>query len=203
MLPLSEQIIVDAALEAIRRDGVAELSMRSLAEELGASQMAAYYHIKNKRKLLTLVANEVIGRVPLVDREGGTWAEQLGLQLKSMLSEIDRWPGIGGLLIEIPLTANGKLLVAHMLDILREAGFNEHDATLAYVCIHTYLVGRLQIMALKVPPETDSKGILVEVAAKAVRSGNHELVEFAIDTLLSGLQVRLERALDSVSEEAV
>jgi AcrR family transcriptional regulator len=202
MQPLSEQVIVEAALEAIRRDGVAELSMRSLAEELGASQMAAYYHIKNKRKLLTLVANEVMGRVPLVDREG-TWPEQLGLQLTLILSEIDRWPGIGGLLIEIPLTTNGKLVVKHILEILIEAGFTEHDATLAYVFIHTYLVGRLQIMALKVPAETPTKGNLVEVAAKAVRSGDDELVAFAIDTLLLGLQDRLDRSLTKVSEKNV
>ncbi|MGC4942642.1 TetR/AcrR family transcriptional regulator [Kribbella sp. DT2] len=48
--------IVDAALAVIRADGVAGLTMRSLAERLAVRAPSLYHHVRNKDELLELVA---------------------------------------------------------------------------------------------------------------------------------------------------
>lgn len=55
---ISAVSIVEAALGVIREDGVAGLTMRSLAERLGVRTPSLYHHVRNKEQLLALVAQE-------------------------------------------------------------------------------------------------------------------------------------------------
>jgi AcrR family transcriptional regulator len=68
--------VVEHALEVLDRHGLADLSMRRLAADLGVQPSALYWHFANKQALLAAVADEVLRRgarqVP-----GGTWDEQV------------------------------------------------------------------------------------------------------------------------------
>lgn len=50
--------LIDAALAAIGRDGVASISLRGLARDLGVSHAAPVHHFRDKAGLLTAVAVE-------------------------------------------------------------------------------------------------------------------------------------------------
>src|SRR5215211_4797340 len=91
--PLSEDLIVDAALRLIRRNGAAKLTMRDLAAELGVSSMAAYYHVANKRELFALVAEHVYAEVEVPSSEL-PWDERLLTLSRERRRAIQRYPGL-------------------------------------------------------------------------------------------------------------
>jgi AcrR family transcriptional regulator len=68
--------VVEHALEVLDRHGLADLSMRRLAADLGVQPSALYWHFANKQALLAAVADEVLrrGRRPV---PAGTWDEQV------------------------------------------------------------------------------------------------------------------------------
>jgi AcrR family transcriptional regulator len=68
--------VVEHALEVLDRHGLADLSMRRLAADLGVQPSALYWHFANKQTLLAAVADEVLrrGERPVPD---GPWPERV------------------------------------------------------------------------------------------------------------------------------
>jgi len=68
--------VIEHALEVLDRHGLADLSMRRLAADLGVQPSALYWHFPNKQALLAAVADEVLrrGARPVPD---GPWAERV------------------------------------------------------------------------------------------------------------------------------
>ena len=69
--------------------------MRSLADELGVTPMAAYHHVHDKTELIDLVLEAVMGTVPIPDPASGSWSERLW-QINRNTREGARrppWPG--------------------------------------------------------------------------------------------------------------
>ena len=69
-LPLSRERVLRAAIKIADQSGIESLTMRRLAEELGAEAMSLYYHVANKEDLLDGIAdaivteiNEVVGMI--------------------------------------------------------------------------------------------------------------------------------------------
>ncbi|MGV9415374.1 mycofactocin system transcriptional regulator MftR2 [Nocardia sp. NPDC003693] len=195
---LSESEIVEAALRVVRQDGVEKLSMRRLSRELGVSPMAPYYYVADKRELLDLVATAALTGVRKPPPEFGTWQ----MRLRDLIDQIDeklrRHPGLGDVLIEQML---GKQLdlIAAVMEILFDAGFDERNVLSSYATIHTYLFGRGKVnprdhgaLADRVLPEA------VERAMKHMGDlrGKYSY-DFSMDVLIAGLEAQLVRQRDS------
>ena len=54
--PLSRELITNTAVDVVRREGLAALSMRRLAQELDVWPMSMYRHFRDKEELLDAVA---------------------------------------------------------------------------------------------------------------------------------------------------
>ncbi|MEV6561495.1 TetR/AcrR family transcriptional regulator [Nocardia sp. NPDC051756] len=61
--------ICAAALTILDRDGLADLTMRRVAEELGTGSASLYRHVASRDELLTEVADLILGEVPEPDPE--------------------------------------------------------------------------------------------------------------------------------------
>lgn len=59
-MALTQEEIVETALAMLREGGLAGLSMRRLADNLGVQAGALYYHVANKQELLVAVAGRVL-----------------------------------------------------------------------------------------------------------------------------------------------
>ena len=81
---LSVEAIVTAAIEVIDHAGVAGLSMRRVAEQLGTGVASLYAHVSGKDELLELVYDELIGQVPLEEPDPARWREQVHAMLSGM-----------------------------------------------------------------------------------------------------------------------
>src|SRR5712691_3973914 len=74
---LTLEKIVRAAIEVADAEGLAALSMRRVADQLGFTTMALYRHVPGKADLLDVMLDTVAGeRTPLDDVAGG-WRAKL------------------------------------------------------------------------------------------------------------------------------
>ncbi|MBU3061387.1 mycofactocin system transcriptional regulator MftR2 [Nocardia sp. NEAU-G5] len=191
---LSESEIVEAALRVVREDGVEKLSMRRLSRELGVSPMAPYYYVADKRELLDLVATAALTGVRKPSPESGPWQQRLRELIDQIDDKLRKHPGLGDVLIEQML---GKQLdlIAAVMEILFDAGFDERNVLASYATIHTYLFGRGRVN----PRDRSalSEAALPDAVARAVKHmgdlrGKYSY-DFGMDVLIAGLEAQLVR----------
>jgi AcrR family transcriptional regulator len=139
---------VCAALDLTRRDGLAELSIRRLAAELGLSHMAVYKHLADKDALVEAMVDRVMGSIvtpPLDPEHWSEWIEQVGLSIVTGLYE---YPGLAdAVLARIPnrLTGHGVRLTDKCVDALAAAGLDRELAGTAFLVMFAYIVGSVQL----------------------------------------------------------
>jgi AcrR family transcriptional regulator len=76
--------VVAAAIEVLDETGVAGLSMRRVAAELGTGAASIYAHVSGKDELLELVFDELVGRVALPKPDPKIWREQIRQVLRDL-----------------------------------------------------------------------------------------------------------------------
>ena len=70
---LTRERVVDAAIALVEREGLAELSMRRLAAELGAGTMSLYNHVTDKEDLYDAMVEHVLASVRVASSDD--WRE--------------------------------------------------------------------------------------------------------------------------------
>ena len=60
---LSQETIVNAAIELLNREGIDNLTMRSLAVSLDTKAASLYRHVKDKRELYDLIAEKIVSGI--------------------------------------------------------------------------------------------------------------------------------------------
>ncbi|HLQ16471.1 MAG TPA: TetR family transcriptional regulator [Candidatus Eisenbacteria bacterium] len=98
---LSRARLVSAALTLIQDEGLEALSMRSLADRLNVKAASLYWHVRDRRELVELLADSILATVPATHRPAG-WRQAVldaGLALSSRVAaqkDADR------ILLEVP-----------------------------------------------------------------------------------------------------
>jgi len=140
--PISREAIVAAAIRLLDADGLAALSMRRLAEELGTGAASLYWHVGSKDALLDLVFDELIGEGVGEFGDGteapdpSRWREQLKeiAQAQRALSLRHRYLvriSVG----RIPMGPNALRLSERVLAILLAGGLPPRVAVQGYLLL--------------------------------------------------------------------
>jgi TetR/AcrR family transcriptional regulator, tetracycline repressor protein len=191
---ISVRDIVDGALSLVERGGLDNLTMRGLADELGVSTAVAYYHVPNKEALLHLVADAVLGRVPLPD-SAQSWDEQLRQMLWNQRTQMLRYPGISQVLASLPVLPNFKRVGDGLDDILVGAGFDEDAAAMGVTMLAVYVLGfvnwELSLEVRRSVSKNNGEGSRLTLRNPA-RDADSSF-EFGLQNILSGLRETLHR----------
>lgn len=146
---LSKQRLVIEALRLADREGVDGLSMRRLANELGAGAMSLYHYVANKDDLLDAMIDVVFGEITLPP-SGTDWKSALRQRATSTRDALARHPWAIGLMES--RTTPGPANLRHREAVaacLRKAGFSVVMATHANWVLDSYVYGfALQAAAL-------------------------------------------------------
>jgi AcrR family transcriptional regulator len=134
--PISRDAIVAAAIQLLDREGLAALSMRRLADELGTGAASLYWHVGSKDGLLDLVLDEVIGEADIPDPDPVRWQDQLKQVAREQraASLRHRWVvrvSIG----RVPMGRNALRYSERILAILRAGGLPPHLAVQGYLLL--------------------------------------------------------------------
>ncbi|MGI8685863.1 MAG: TetR/AcrR family transcriptional regulator C-terminal domain-containing protein [Acidimicrobiales bacterium] len=147
--PLSRRRIVHAALAVAESDGLAGLTMRSVASSLHVTPMSLYNHVADKAELIDLMLDFVIGDVVRAsERDTGTWDERLEVLVRRYHALWERHPGFAQVYLDgVTIGPYGLANMERIIAILREAGLDDDEAaeafaTLWHFSVASMLVGR-------------------------------------------------------------
>ncbi|NDU71842.1 TetR family transcriptional regulator [Actinomadura sp. DSM 109109] len=106
-------------------EGLDAVTIRRLAQELGVTPMALYWHFKNKEQLLVGMLDAVFGQVTADVDPGEPWRRRLRIMIEALTAEFRRHPWIGEISQTTEKNASENFLRATdiALDVLGEAGF--------------------------------------------------------------------------------
>jgi AcrR family transcriptional regulator len=134
--PISRETIVSAAIQLLDREGLAALSMRRLAEELGTGAASLYWHVGSKDGLLDLVLDQIIGEQQVPEPDPGRWQEQIKEVARAQRAISLRHPYVVRISIgRIPMGPNALRYSEGVLAILRAGGLPPRLAVQGYLLL--------------------------------------------------------------------
>src|ERR687892_585816 len=164
--PLSRERVLETAVALAQREGLESLTMRRLADELGAGAMTLYHYVPSKEKLLDGMVDLVFGEIELPTTEVD-WKTALRRRALSTREALNRHRWAVGLM-ESRRTPGPASLRLHdaVLGCLREAGFSIEMTIQAYSVQDAYIYG-FALQERSIPFETADEA--AEVAEEHVR----------------------------------
>ena len=166
---LSREDIVDAAVTIVEAGGYEEMSIRSLAADLGVAPMSLYRHIQDKDDLLNEVVSRLLAQVwrPAVSEDD--WQEWIAEAAASLRQFLVTQPAALHVYLRHPVVSPAAVeRMDAMMGVLRRAGLDEAAARAAYGALHTYTIGFAALEASRagwVPGSGDVTSLARQLAA--------------------------------------
>jgi TetR/AcrR family transcriptional regulator, tetracycline repressor protein len=127
---LSKRAVVDRALKLADADGLDALTIRKLAQDLGVTPMALYWHFRSKEELLEGMAERVWSEIDVHVDPSVPWWAQLQAGLESLIRMLRAHPAAPQLVLEHEKQNEAALRATEAtLEILRGAGFDPQHAS--------------------------------------------------------------------------
>lgn len=205
--PLSRRAVLAAAMRLADTDGLAALTIRSLARELGVKPMSLYHHVANKDEILTGLVDEVYAQMAL-PMIGEPWRDQLRIRAQSARAVFARHPWALALIES--RRDPGPATLQHLdavIGTLRSNGFSVAATAHAFPLLDAYVFGfALQETTLPFDDTTDAAVLATELVSGPAAEQLPYLVELATDHVLQPdydfgdeFDIGLELVLDAVA----
>lgn len=139
---LSRERIIVTAVELLDADGVDGLSMRRLADRLGAGAMSLYWHVDNKEDVFDLALDSVLKyRAPAELGEPHDWRSDVVHMLEDWRASMLRHPWSAALLPRRALGPNILIRLELLSQTLSRAGVADADLNVAIWSLWNYVMG--------------------------------------------------------------
>jgi AcrR family transcriptional regulator len=196
--PLSQDVIVTAALDLLSQDGMAGLSLRKVAAALDTGAASLYVYVANLDELLALVLDRVLGEVERPSDPEGDWRAQLKTLLQSYFRVLIARPGLAQVALRtIPTGCNMVELTEALLALLTRGGLDLGRAAWA--------LDLLLLHSAALAAEQDNRRYTDETALQrlkeatdSVSAATHPNIHAAGDQLYTGTRERYDWALDAL-----
>jgi AcrR family transcriptional regulator len=211
--PLSTEAIVQAALRVLGREGLDAVTMRRVAEELGAGAASLYVHVADKDELDSLMLDQVLGELRLPEPVPKRWQEQLTALARELVRVMEANMGIARVAIANPPVGPNALRVTDwMLGLLRTAGATDPVAAYGSDLVWLYCTSvALEVSAYAAtgfdPADVADRATqmrqylaslpsdrfpnVVALASPITGGGGDERLEFGLDVLIGGLAAKV------------
>lgn len=207
--PLTRERIVQAALDLADNDGIAALSMRKLAQQLGVEAMSLYNHVENKDDILNGMVDAVFAEIglPVCDVD---WKSAMRQRAGSLRAALVRRPWAIGLL-ESRRRPGPATLTHHdaVIGCLRRAGFSLAMTSHAYSLIDSFIYGfALQQVSFPTDFRDDTAALATAIMRPFPPDTYPHLAEFTTGHVLqpgydygAEFDFGLELILDAINEK--
>ncbi|MGC7094802.1 TetR/AcrR family transcriptional regulator [Amycolatopsis lurida] len=204
---LTPDRIATAALAVLDRDGLAALSMRAVAGELGMGTMSLYRYVDDREQLERLIVELVLGGIDFDVDPRTSWQARLTTLAVRMRAAVGGHPAVVPLLLAHRHSSLSSARWGEVaLEVLTGAGFTGKRRVIAFRVLIAYLLGALQAEHLGPlsGPGTEALAALPaaefprlsETARRARRIGADEEFRCGLSVVLRGLQGDLEGDLE-------
>ncbi|MFC5669019.1 TetR/AcrR family transcriptional regulator [Streptomyces incanus] len=144
---LTPDQLASAALAVTDRDGLAGLSMRAVAQELGVSTMGLYRYVHDREELERLVVELVLSAVDTEPPDpGASWRERVEVMVRRLRDTVGAHPEVVPLAIAHRHHSLGVLRWSEaVLTVLTEAGIEGERRVVALRGLLSYVIGAIQL----------------------------------------------------------
>ena len=138
---LSRERVLKSAVAVADAGGIASLTIRSLAAELGVKPMSVYHHVANKEEILDGIVDLVFAEIEL-PTIGGEWHSEMRRRAASAREAMRRHPWAIAL-VETRTSPGYATLKHHdaVIGTLREGGFSVAMTAHAFALIDAFVYG--------------------------------------------------------------
>jgi AcrR family transcriptional regulator len=195
---LTNDLIAAAALAVIDRDGLAALSMRTVAAELDVGAMSLYRYVRSREELERLVIARALGGIDTKVSPRASWQARVTTLAVRARDAMRLHPSLIPIVVtRTPATAVLVEWGEQVLAALAAGGVDGRDAAIALRTIIKYVFGAVQLEhfgptgsertgALAVLP-ADRFPHLARAAAAAIRITPDEEFRKGLDIVLAGI----------------
>ncbi|MGW0577132.1 TetR/AcrR family transcriptional regulator [Streptomyces sp. NPDC002920] len=210
---LTLERIVEVAVEVADRDGIAGVSMRRIATELGTGAMSLYRYVPGKAELLDLMLDRVQrpSEDP-ADLGDGSWRSALEVMARGTLALYRRHPWLLDINQSRPLLGPAALDgMEKVLTRIRPMGLEDPELVSAVIMVDGYVVGAARTQVYQEAAErtsgmttADFYAAQTPFLANVMTSGRYPVLsslsedtwspafdhfEFGLQRILDGLEV--------------
>ncbi len=219
-MALTRKEVIDKAVELLDEAGLAGLTLRRLAKELGISAPTLYWHVKDKRQLLDLMAEKIMSYGSVRERpmpKGLDWweimAEGLRRSYHAAISHRD-----GALVVAGNRPTDASLpFVERWLGLWMRVGFPPDEALEMVLAAGNYVIGsaleyqaeadRAKLRHDRLPSDKDNKAKYPNLArAFEVRHSRpvdrHSTFEQGLSLFMAGVRARRAQLLGAGGDDA-
>ncbi len=207
--PLTRERALSTAMEIADAHGLASLTMRKLATELGVEAMSLYHHVANKDDILDGMVEMVFSEIELPARDLD-WATAMRMRATSLRAALARHPWAISVLdsrsVPAPVTLRHHDAV---IGCCLKAGFSIEMAARAFALIDSYIYGFvMQEVNLPFDDSDDLEEVVETILSQMTPEAYPNLFrltaeyvlqpgysfgnefEFGLDLILAGLEAR-------------
>ena len=166
---LTRERLVEAALELINDEGLEGLSMRALADRLEVKAASLYWHVRDRRELLELLAESILDGVRRT-RPGAGWREDVLALGEALRRRVSAQKDADRVLLEVPESVTRSDTFRDLTGDLQSAGLQAAEAASVAMMVMT------QVIASRAPAETPAVDRTGDVASIAIDSGSRGVV---------------------------
>lgn len=192
---ISREDIIGAAVRIAQAGGYREMSIRSLAADLGVAPMSLYRHIRDKDDLLDEVVDRLLARVWRPASGEDDWQAWVIEAAASLRRFLVTQPAALHVYLRHPVVSPAAIeRMEAMMGVLRRTGLDEATARSAYGAVHTYTIGFSALEASRsgrAPGNGDGGGIARQLAAHTSAGQFTEGLRYLLEGI--GRHVRASR----------
>jgi DNA-binding transcriptional regulator YhcF (GntR family)/AcrR family transcriptional regulator len=193
--------IVRAGIDIADADGMAELSMRRIATELGVATMSLYRHVAGKNELLLHMIDAALGEEPLPATAPEGWRAQLEEIARMEWTVFRRHPWLAPAmsLTRPQLAPNALAITDRLLNALEGTGLGMEDRFYVHITLFSFVRG----VATAFEPEAEAQretGMTNEEWMDSQEARLQELVSSGSPLLRMALQNDFDFDLDKLFE---
>lgn len=145
---LTEDMIVEAALDLLDEGGVNAASVRGIAGRLGVAPNAVYTYFPDKAAVVKAVVEYLLGQVDLAvfaDRVV-PWRQRIEALALELRERLTAHPGAVNLMIGGPMDGPRALaLNEHLMETLQDSGLDAGEAARASYLLIVYVFGSIAL----------------------------------------------------------
>ena len=153
---LSRARLVSEALGLVQEEGVEALSMRGLADRLNVKAASLYWHVRDRRELLELLAESIMNGVPAT--RGNGWRASVLTTAAALQTTIASQRDAGRIVLEVPEAINKSDTYGRMKNQLGSAGLQPVEAEDVALMVMVHVISR---------PQGDDEPAKLELGATA------------------------------------
>jgi AcrR family transcriptional regulator len=139
---LSRARLVSEALGLVQEEGLEALSMRGLADRLHVKAASLYWHVRDRRELLELLAESILDSAPVAQASG--WREVVLRRAAALQRTVASQQDAGRILLEVPDAIKRSDAFAGLKGGLEAAGLQPREAEDVALMVMVHVISRRQ-----------------------------------------------------------